>query len=105
MLPVLLGAEQPHSRLLFWRYKANAQRAVRSGDFKYLKIAGTEFLFNLAEDQRERANLAEKYPDRFKELKQQWDAWNATMLPVTDEVRTYKIDAKVQADHYHQIGY
>jgi len=103
LLPVLLGAEQPHSRLLFWRYKANAQRAVRSGDFKYLKIAGNEFLFNLAEDQRERANLAEKYPDRFKELKQQWDAWNATMLPVTDEVRTYKIDAKVQADHYHQI--
>jgi hypothetical protein len=37
----------------FWRYKANAQRAAREGDFKYLKIFDNTFLFNVAEDQRE----------------------------------------------------
>ncbi len=104
LLPVILGSEQPHSRLLFWRYKANAQRAVRSGDWKYLKIADNEFLFNLREDQRERANLSSKYPEEFNRLKQQWEIWNATMLPVTPDVRTYKIDGKSQADHYKALA-
>lgn len=103
LLPVILGAEQPRSRLLFWRYKANAQRAVRSGDFKYLKIADNEFLFNVVEDQRERANLAQKNPEEFNRLKQQWEAWNETMLPITKDVRTYKIEGKVQADHYRAL--
>lgn len=103
LLPVLLGAAEARSRTLFWRYKANRQRAVRAGDWKYLKIADNEFLFNLAEDQRERANLAQKNPDIFAKLKQQWTEWDATMLPITADVRTYKVDGKVQADHYRAL--
>lgn len=34
-------------RKLFWRYKANAQRAARVGDYKYLKILDNTFLFNV----------------------------------------------------------
>ena len=104
LLPIILGLAEPHSRTLFWRYKANKQSAMRSGDWKYLKIADNEFLFNLADDQRERANLAQKHPDIINKLKQEWSEWNANMLPITPDVRTYKIDGKVQADHYRSLN-
>ena len=54
LLPLLTGGAPPHPRKLFWRYKAGAQRAVRDGDWKYLQIAGNEFLFDVVEDPRER---------------------------------------------------
>ena len=34
LLPVLLGEQPPHARTLYWRYKAQAQRALRDGDWK-----------------------------------------------------------------------
>ncbi len=103
LLPVLLGDAKPFDRTLFWRYKANKQRAVRSGKWKYLRIADNEFLFDVVQDQRERANLAQKQPDVFANLKQQWESWNTTMLPITDDVRTHAVDGKVQADHYRSL--
>ncbi|MEQ1622274.1 MAG: sulfatase-like hydrolase/transferase [Methylococcales bacterium] len=103
LLPVILGTVKPQQRTLFWRYKANQQRAVRSGDWKYLKIADNEFLFDVVADQRERANLAEKNPDIFKKLKQQWESWNASMLPITDDVKTHAVNGKVQADRYRAL--
>ena len=103
LLPVLLGREPPHARTLYWRYKANKQRAVRQDNWKYLKIADNEFLFDVTQDQRERANLAEKNPDIFAQLKQQWEAWNATMLPITDDVHTYSVAGKDQADRYRAL--
>ncbi len=104
LLPALLGQAAAAERTLFWRYKANAQRAVRAGDWKYLKLNGNEFLFNLRSDQRERANLARKHPDKFIELKQAWEAWNATMLPIPPEVVIRGINGKVQADKYSPNG-
>lgn len=103
LLPQLLGQAQPVSRTLFWRYKANAQRAVRSGNWKYLRIADNEFLFDVSVDQRERANLAQKFPQQFAELKTQWEEWNATMLPITPDVRTNAVDGKRQADKYRAL--
>ncbi|KQV79575.1 twin-arginine translocation pathway signal protein [Massilia sp. Root351] len=100
LLPVLLGEQPAVERTLFWRYKANAQRAVRAGDWKYLKINGNEYLFNVEQDQRERANLARKHPERLAELKQQWEAWDASMLPISADVRTHGVGAKAQADKY-----
>ncbi|AVR99154.1 twin-arginine translocation pathway signal protein [Pseudoduganella armeniaca] len=100
LLPALTGGAAPVERTLFWRYKANAQKAVRAGDWKYLKLNDNEFLFNLAHDQRERANLAAKHPDKLAELKGQWEAWNAGMLPITPDVRTHGVSGKVQADRY-----
>jgi arylsulfatase A-like enzyme len=100
LLPVLLGEEKPAPRTLFWRYKINSQRAVRSGDWKYLKLNGNEFLFDVQADQRERANLARKYPQVLADLKQQWETWNAGMLPVTGDVKSYGVNGKIQADHY-----
>ncbi len=104
LLPVLAGERAPAERTLFWRYKANAQRAVRSGNWKYLRINGNEFLFDVAVDQRERANLAQRHPDVFNKLKGEWESWSAGMLPITPDVRTHGVNGKVQADHYHAEG-
>ncbi|MGV7209927.1 sulfatase [Oxalobacteraceae bacterium A2-2] len=100
LLPQLLGKEGKVERTLLWRYKANAQRAIRSGDWKYLKIGGNEFLFDVAKDQRERANLAKRHPEVFARLKEQWGQWNQQMLPITADVRTHGVSGKVQADRY-----
>jgi arylsulfatase A-like enzyme len=104
LLPALTGAAPTVPRKLFWRYKANAQRAVRSGNWKYLRINGNEFLFDVTVDQRERANLAQRHPDVFARLKGEWETWNAGMLAITPEVRTHGVNGKVQADHYHADG-
>ena len=104
LLPVLTGQRAPGERTLFWRYKANAQRAVRSGNWKYLRINGNEFLFDVTVDQRERANLAQRHPDVFARLKGEWEKWNAGMLAITPDVRTHGVNGKVQADHYHADG-
>jgi len=81
LAPQLLGAVAPVRRALYWRFKANEQAALRDGDWKYLKLGGKEHLFNLAEDQRERADHAQDDPARLKAMRLQWDAWNAQMLP------------------------
>jgi len=83
LLPVLEGKAPAFSRQLFWRYKALQQVAFRDGDWKYLQINGREYLFNLADDQRERANLISHEPGRLNEMKEQFAKWNADMLPYT----------------------
>lgn len=100
LLPHLLDGNTQIPRTLFWRYKSHSQSAVRSGNWKYLRIAGNEYLFDLAKDPRERANLKDKEPQVFAGLKKQWEEWNAGMLPITDEVRTHAVEGKVQADRY-----
>jgi arylsulfatase A-like enzyme len=100
ILPVLTGELAEHPRTLYWRYKAQGQRAVRQGDYKYLKINEHEFLFDVAQDVRERANLRERQPEQFEQLRQQWTQWNTGFLPITDEVFTHGITPDIQADHY-----
>ena len=63
LLPMLSGDHAPLPRKLFWRYKTNAQRAARDGDYKYLKIRDNSFLFNVVADPRERANLWQRQRD------------------------------------------
>jgi len=100
LLPILLGQAANNERTLLWRYKANAQRAIRAGNWKYLKIGKNEFLFDVVKDQRERANLAKRHPAVFARLKAQWEAWNIEMLPITADVRTHGVSGNVQADRY-----
>jgi len=100
ILPVLLGTRAPYPRTLYWRYKAQAQRAVRDGDWKYLKINDNEFLFNVVDDVRERANLRDCYPAIFQRLRQQWEAWNSQQLPITDAVYSGSVTPDTQADRY-----
>jgi arylsulfatase A-like enzyme len=100
LLPVLTGGAAPHPRKLYWRFKAAQQRALRDGDWKYLKIAGNEFLFDVVKDPRERGNLKERYKDVFGRLKADWEAWSATMLPERARPAAYDNPGNFLADHY-----
>ena len=100
LLPMLTQNAAPVPRKLFWRYKANAQRAHRDGDYKYLKILDNTFLFNVVEDPMERANLKERQKDVYARLVREWHEWNATMLPEIKESFTHSFDGKELADHY-----
>ncbi|HEU4779085.1 MAG TPA: sulfatase-like hydrolase/transferase [Steroidobacteraceae bacterium] len=79
---LLQGARRVERRTLHWRMNYRNQAATRSGDWKYLRIGSSEFLFDLATDARERANRRKDEPERFAALKSQWESWNAQMLPL-----------------------
>jgi len=100
LLPVLAQNAPTVVRKLFWRYKSNAQRAVRDGDFKFLKILDNTFLFNVVEDPLERANLKNRQKDLYQRLVREWDEWNASMLPEIKESFTHGFDGQDLADHY-----
>ena len=72
---------------------------MRDGDWKILKIRDNSFLFNVADDPMERANLKSKHPDIFNRLAAEWNAWNTTMLPEVQESNTGAITADQYADH------
>jgi hypothetical protein len=67
-LPYLTQNAAPAPRRVYWRYRANAQQAVRDGDMKYLKINDNTFLFDVVEDPLERANLKNKQPGVYQRL-------------------------------------
>jgi arylsulfatase A-like enzyme len=100
LLPILAGRQEPHPRKLFWRYHAGSQRALRDANWKYLRIAGNEFLFEVAQDPRERANLKQRHKDVFDRLKAEWESWNATMLPERVRPERYINAGDVVPDHY-----
>lgn len=96
---VLFGRAPPRPRKLFWRYKASEQAAVRDGDWKYLRLGGAEHLFNIAEDERERADHKALEPAILKRLKAAYDDWNREMLPYS--LSTYSETPKGRmADRY-----
>ncbi len=72
-------------RPLYWRMNHRDQRALRRGDWKYLKVDEHEYLFNIRNDARERANLAAKHPEHFAALRQEWQAWEATVPAIPDD--------------------
>jgi arylsulfatase A-like enzyme len=91
LLPYVTGEKSgtPHEAL-YWRF--GQQIALRAGDWKLVKGAGMNGisggragkadtagaeLYNLKDDLSEKTNLAEKNPDKLKELAAMWDKWNA----------------------------
>jgi arylsulfatase A-like enzyme len=103
LAPALSGAA-PHPRKLYWRYKAGSQRAIREENWKYLRIAGNEFLFDVVQDPRERANLKGRHRDVFERLKSDWEAWNATMLEERPRPAAWGQPGNVLADHYGVVN-
>jgi arylsulfatase A-like enzyme len=99
LLPGLMQNAAPVPRKLFWRYKANWQRAVRDGDYKYLKILDNTFLFNVVADPMERANLKARNKDIYDRLVAEWNEWNATMLPEIPESASANFTGDQLADH------
>jgi arylsulfatase A-like enzyme len=99
LVPILSGLEPPRERRLFWRLKSNEQAAYREGDWKYLKLGGQEWLFNLAEDERERANRRQAQPARFARMKTEYEAWDRSMLPYPASTYSHNIHG-LTADKY-----
>ena len=85
--PVLDAPTAEIPRDLFWRMKHRDQRAARSGTWKYLSLDGTDFLFDLARDARERANLARREPERLAQLRATYERWAAGMPGLPEEAR------------------
>ena len=81
LLDVLRGAAPPRPRRVFWRFRVREQAAVRDGDWKYLRIAGEESLFDVARDPRERTNLKDREAQVFERLRRLHAEWDAMMLP------------------------
>ena len=76
---VLRQPEKTFERPLYWRMNHRQQRGFRLGDWKYLKVDDNEYLFNLANDERERANLAARDSERFASMRAQYMAWEASV--------------------------
>jgi len=92
-LSLLKVLEQPTAvfeRDLYWRMKYRSQRAVRSGDWKYLATDDGEFLFDLSQDQRERANLAKREPQRLAAMRAKYEAWERS-IPALPPDAAYSI--------------
>ena len=79
LMPLLRDASVHDEPPLFWRMNHRGQRAMRQGVWKYLHVDGNDYLFNLAEDERERANRAPVEPERLLAMRATWEAWNASM--------------------------
>lgn len=88
LLPYLSGTNsaKPHETL-YWRF--GEQMALRQGDWKLVRYDSTvdgakgttsHKLYNLATDIGEANDLADKHPEKVKELEVVWQKWNAQLV-------------------------
>ena len=99
LLEVLRQPDREFERDAFWRMKYRDQQAYRRGSWKYLSMDGNEYLFNLAEDARERANKAPLEPQRLEAMRRRFQAWSATMPPIAPDALVgfpYKAESMAQ---------
>ena len=75
LAPVLRDASRTIPRDLYWRMNHRSQRALRQGAWKYLRVDGHDYLFNLSRDERERANLGQRDPHRLAAMRETWEQW------------------------------
>jgi len=82
----------PHEKL-FW--KEDTKSIVRDGDFKLHRFPDRPVeLYNIAEDITESHNLAEKYPEKVKEMYKTLWAWESTLeRPLWMLKRKYEVRA------------
>jgi arylsulfatase A-like enzyme len=79
LLSVLRFPSRIFKRELFWKMLYRNQKALRSGDWKYLSVEGDEFLYNLARDERERANYGKREPGRLAAMREKYLAWEDSL--------------------------
>lgn len=83
--PILSRPSETFDRPLFWRMNHRGQRAMRDGRWKYLRVDGHDYLFDIQADARERANLAKREPERLSKMRAAWETWNASMPPIPED--------------------
>jgi arylsulfatase A-like enzyme len=79
LMRVLRDPGHTFHRPLYWRMNHRGQRALRDGNWKYLRVDGNDYLFNIPADERERANVGEREPQRLADMREDWERWNETM--------------------------
>ena len=89
IMPQLTGTAAPVARELFWRvHQRRQQKAVRSGDWKYIVDEQGEHLFHLADDPGESRDRLADSPEQRALLATTLTAWEANMLPPVPLVPT-----------------
>ncbi len=83
--PVLRQPSETFERPLYWRMNHRHQRAFRLDGWKYLKVDEHEYLFKLDADERERANLAQREPERLQAMRQAWLNWAQTVPAIPED--------------------
>jgi hypothetical protein len=58
---------------------------LRMGDYKYLRVDGNDYLFNIPADERERANLGKHDPERLETMRAAWEAWDQTVPAIPED--------------------
>lgn len=86
LLPLLdeKSPAKPPERDLYWWWDGGPFKggwAIRSGDWKLLQLPGKKLpplmLFNLSKDPSETTDLAEKHPEKVKDLRERFNVWAA----------------------------
>ena len=81
LAPALTGVAKPLHRDLYWRItQRRKQKAMRSGNWKYLVTSDGEYLFDLQNDPGEKQDLKSQRPAVLSDLKQKYAAWESRML-------------------------
>ena len=96
LLPLFADPTWQAPRALYWRMAHRHQRAMRQGQWKYLRIEEHEYLFDLACDARERANQAARDPQRLGAMRAAWDAWAATMPGIPADAKVSLLYGEAQ---------
>jgi arylsulfatase A-like enzyme len=91
------------NRDLFWRMKFREQKAVRSGAWKWLSVEGNDYLFDLARDQRERANVAKRDPARLAALKKLYSDWEASIPPMPADAKVSVVYGPAEIPQPHSV--
>ena len=80
LAPIFAGRPRNgHETLCFEHVKG---RAIRKGDWKLVAFSRAPEkweLYNLAQDQTETRDLADRYPERVEAMKTEWRAWARRM--------------------------
>jgi arylsulfatase A-like enzyme len=87
LMPFLAESKKMPERALFWNCPTNGRQwAIRRGDFKLTcalpekvtrPISG---LYDLRKDIGEQQDLASSNPELFKQLQEEWEAWNKQVM-------------------------
>lgn len=76
-------------RSLHWRMKHRQQAASVQGRWKYLRVEGREYLFDIDSDARERANLGKRHPERLVRMRDAWSRWARALPGIPDDADVY----------------
>ncbi len=81
LVPIVTGQSKIVPRILYWRLTQRTnEKAIRMGEWKYLRDSTGEYLFNLAKDPSEKNNLKDANPDVFSSLKSKYADWERSVL-------------------------